>query len=177
MRPYRKALKPTLRGATRGGCDGVAREVKSEARMRIARLRKTPRIPVKIAWVLRRRAVCRYTKTTATTTVTTGRMSVEATNRSGADSPLSEENFPRMIAIEAPEPTTAETNEAISTSFRRIPSDPFAVGCENPGLFEAVFSGPHAQPAWSSDSHVRRQEYHTPQAKLCRQFGFSYEYS
>ena len=35
-----------------------------------------------------------------------------------------------MIAIEAPEPTTAETNEAISTSFRRIPSDPLAVGCE-----------------------------------------------
>jgi len=139
VRAYRRALTPTLRGTTGcGGCVGVAREVKTEARIKIARLRKAERMPVNSAWVLRRRAVCRYTKMVPSTTAATGRMKVEATKRSGAESPLSEENFPRIIAIEAPEPTMAETNEALSTSFRRIPSSLGVLAVKDFGLFEVV---------------------------------------
>jgi hypothetical protein len=117
-------------------------------------------MPVKSAWVLRRRAVCRYTKMAASTTAAIGKTNVEATKRSGAASPLSEENLPRMTAIEAPEPAMAETNEAISTSFRRIPSNPLGLGCESFGLFEAVL------PRLTRAS----PEYHTIQAGLDQQF-------
>src|SRR2546422_9119507 len=54
----------------------------------------------------------------------TGSVYVETTRNPGDESGLSDANTPRMMAIEAPAPTTAASSEAIITSFRRILAHP-----------------------------------------------------
>src|SRR5216684_608843 len=60
----------------------------------------------------------------------TGSVYVETTRNPGDESGLSDANTPRMMAIEAPAPTTAASSEAINTSFRRILSSSSEMGCD-----------------------------------------------
>src|SRR5438128_12681164 len=63
-------------------------------------------------------------------TAATGKTKVEIAKGPGEESGLSDANTPRMMAIEAPAPTTAASSEAINTSFRRILSSSSEMGCD-----------------------------------------------
>lgn len=53
-------------------------------------------------------------------TLAIGNINVEASNRSGLESTLSDEKRVRIMTTEAPEPTRAAMSETIMTSFKRI---------------------------------------------------------
>ncbi len=63
-------------------------------------------------------------------TAATGKTKVEIAKGPGEESGLSDANTPRMMAIEAPAPTTPASSEAINTSFRRILSSSSEMGCD-----------------------------------------------